>query len=131
MDSYDVRFWDTKKIADNASGGRYRVRSAVNGQEHCKSFKNKTLADAFLDDLKDAARDRRPFSPHRWPCHSEMRRSAAPHWARRGPAGEQAAVEGLRDGGPAADPQLGVDVEQVGLDGGLGDEQPGGRSGGR
>ena len=63
MDSYDVRFWDTKKIADNASGGRYRVRWAVNGQEHCKSFKNKTLADGFLDDLKDAARDRRPFSP--------------------------------------------------------------------
>ena len=63
MDSYDVRFWDTKKIADNASGGRYRVRWAVNGQEHCKSFKNKALADGFLDNLKDAARDRRPFSP--------------------------------------------------------------------
>ena len=63
MDSYDVRFWDTRKIADNASGGRYRVRWAVNGQEHCKSFKNKTLADGFLDNLKDAARDRRPFSP--------------------------------------------------------------------
>jgi integrase len=63
MDSYDVRFWDTKKIADNASGGRYRVRWAVNGQENCKSFKNKTLADGFLDNLKDAARDRRPFSP--------------------------------------------------------------------
>ena len=29
MDSYDVRFWDTRKIADNASGGRYRVRWAV------------------------------------------------------------------------------------------------------
>ncbi len=58
MDSYDVRFWDTKKIADNASGGRYRVRWAVNGQEHCKSFRNKTLADGFLDNLKDAARDR-------------------------------------------------------------------------
>ena len=26
MDSYDVRFWDTKKIADNASGGRYWFR---------------------------------------------------------------------------------------------------------
>ena len=63
MDSYDVRFWDTKEIADNASGGRYRVRWAVNGQEHCKSFKNKTLADGFLEGLKDAARDRRPFSP--------------------------------------------------------------------
>ena len=32
MDSYDVRFWDTKKIADNASGGRYRVR-CVRGHE--------------------------------------------------------------------------------------------------
>ncbi|HET9971655.1 MAG TPA: site-specific integrase, partial [Streptosporangiaceae bacterium] len=63
MDSYDVRFWDTKKIGDNASGGRYRVRWAVGGQEHCKSFRNKTLADGFLDNLKDAARDRRPFSP--------------------------------------------------------------------
>ena len=62
MDSYDVRFWDTKKIGDNASG-RYRVRWAVNGHEHCKSFKNKTLVDRFLDNLKDAARDRRPFSP--------------------------------------------------------------------
>jgi len=63
MDSYDIRFWDTRKIADNASGGRYRVRWAVNGQEHCKSFRNKTLADGFLDELKDAVRDRRPFSP--------------------------------------------------------------------
>jgi hypothetical protein len=63
MDSYDVRFWDTRKIVDNASGGRYRVRWAVNGQEHCKSFKNKTLADGFLGNLKDAARNRRPFSP--------------------------------------------------------------------
>src|ERR1700733_10302806 len=62
MDSYDVRFWDTRKIADNASGGRYRVRWAVNGQEQCKSFRNKTLADGFLDGLKDAARSRRPFS---------------------------------------------------------------------
>jgi integrase len=63
VDSYDVRFWDTRKISDNASGGRYRVRWAVDGQEHCKSFRNKTLAGGFLDDLKDAARDRRPFSP--------------------------------------------------------------------
>ena len=40
MGSYDVRFWDTRKIGDNASGGRYRVRWAVNGQEHCKSFES-------------------------------------------------------------------------------------------
>jgi hypothetical protein len=43
------------------------------------------------------------------------------------PAGEQATVERLGDGsGPVADAQLGVDVQQVGLDRGLGDEQPGG-----
>jgi len=63
MDSYAVRFWDTRKISDNGRGGRYRVRWAVDGQEHCKSFRNKTLADGFLDGLKDAARSRRPFSP--------------------------------------------------------------------
>jgi integrase len=63
MGSYDVRFWDTKKISSGSGSGRYRVRWAVDGQEHCKSFKNKTLADGFLDGLKDAARDRRPFSP--------------------------------------------------------------------
>ena len=61
MDSYDVRFWDTKKIADNASGGRYRVRWTVNGREHSKSFQARPLADGFLTGLKDAVRDRRPF----------------------------------------------------------------------
>jgi hypothetical protein len=34
MDSYDVRFWDIKKLG-NGSGGRFRVRWAVNGREHC------------------------------------------------------------------------------------------------
>jgi hypothetical protein len=62
MDSYDVRFWDTRKIGDSGSGGRYRVRWAVDGRERCKSFRNKTLADGFLDGLKEAARSRRPFS---------------------------------------------------------------------
>ena len=62
-DSYDVRFWDIKKIGDTSAGGRYRVRWAVDGREHCKSFKNKALAEGFLDGLKDAVRDRRPFDP--------------------------------------------------------------------
>jgi hypothetical protein len=35
----------------------------VDGREHCKSFKARPLADGFLDGLKDAARDRRPFNP--------------------------------------------------------------------
>src|SRR5580693_1263904 len=85
MDSYDVRFWDTKKIADNASGGRYRVRWAVNGQEHCKSFRNKTLADGFLDNLKDAAREivtwyehARSYAEAKWPSLAPVsRRSVA------------------------------------------------------
>jgi hypothetical protein len=62
MDSYDVRFWDIKKLG-NGSGARYRVRWAVDGREHCKSFKARPLADGFLDGLKDAVRDRRPFNP--------------------------------------------------------------------
>jgi len=62
MDSYDVRFWDTKKLG-NGPGARFRVRWAVDGREHCKSFKARPLADGFLDGLKDAVRDRRPFNP--------------------------------------------------------------------
>ena len=62
MTSYQVRFWDIRKISDTARG-RYRVRWAVDGREHCKSFAAKALADAFLVTLKDAARDGKPFSP--------------------------------------------------------------------
>ena len=59
MDSYDVRFWDIKKLG-NGSGARFRVPWAVDGLERCKSFKARPPADGFLTDLKDAARDRRP-----------------------------------------------------------------------
>jgi hypothetical protein len=59
MTSCGVRFWDTKKISDT-SRGRYRVRWAVDGREHCKSFTTKALADAFLVTLKDAARTSQP-----------------------------------------------------------------------
>lgn len=62
MNSYQARFWDIRKISDTARG-RYRVRWAVDGREHCKSFAAKPLADAFLGTLKDAARDGRPFDP--------------------------------------------------------------------
>ena len=34
MNSYQVRFWDIKKISDTARG-RQRVRWAVDGREHC------------------------------------------------------------------------------------------------
>jgi integrase len=107
MDSYDVRFWDIKKIADNGSGGRYRVRWAVDGREHCKSFRNKTLADGFLDNLKDAARSRRPFSPRTglptveatageiitWYAHA--RAYAEAKWAALAPVSRRSVAEAL------------------------------------
>ncbi len=62
MDSYDIRFWDIKKLG-NGTGARYRVRWAVDGREHCKSFKARLLADGFLTKLKDAIRDGQPFNP--------------------------------------------------------------------
>jgi integrase len=62
MNSYRVKSWDIKKISDTAQG-RHRVRWAVDGREHCKSFAGKALADAFLGTLKDAARDGKPFDP--------------------------------------------------------------------
>jgi integrase len=57
MDSYDVRFWDIRKLG-SGSGARFRVRWAVDGREHCKSFKGRPLADGFLTGLKDAVRVR-------------------------------------------------------------------------
>jgi hypothetical protein len=62
MDSYNIRFWDIKKLG-NGTATRFRVRWAVDGREHCKSFKARPLADGFLDGLKDAVRDRRTFDP--------------------------------------------------------------------
>jgi len=59
--SYDVRFWDIKRLGAG-TGARFRVRWAVGGREHCKSFQSRPLAGGFLTGLKDAARDRRPFS---------------------------------------------------------------------
>ena len=47
MDSYDVRFWDIKRLGPG-SAARFRVRWAVDGHEHCKSFKARPLADGFL-----------------------------------------------------------------------------------
>jgi hypothetical protein len=40
MDSYDVRFWDIRKLG-NGGTARFRVRWAVGGREHCKSFKGR------------------------------------------------------------------------------------------
>jgi hypothetical protein len=34
MDSYDVRFWDIKKLG-SGPGARFLIRWAVDGREHC------------------------------------------------------------------------------------------------
>jgi integrase len=60
--SYDVKFWDTRRIGDT-SRGRWRVRWAVGGRERAKSFTTRELADGYLTGLKEAARDRQPFDP--------------------------------------------------------------------
>jgi integrase len=60
MTSYRVKFWDVKKIGDTAKG-RWRVRWAVAGREHCRSFAARPLADGFLTELKTAAQDHQPF----------------------------------------------------------------------
>ena len=62
MDSYDVRFWDIKRLG-NGTGARFRVRWAVDGREHCKSFKGRPLADGFLGGLKDAVATGGPSTP--------------------------------------------------------------------
>ncbi len=79
MDSYDVRFWDIKRLG-NGPGGRYRVRWAVNGREHCRSFKARPLADGFLAGLKDAVRDRRPFDPRTGLPEAEVTEDGAVTW---------------------------------------------------
>ena len=60
MNSYDVKFWEPKKIGDTARG-RWRVRWLVAGGEHCQSFAVKPLADGFLAELREASRAGRPF----------------------------------------------------------------------
>ena len=79
MDSYDVRFWDIKKLG-NGTAARYRVRWAVDGREHCKSFKARPLTDGFLDGLKDAVRDRRPFDPRTGLPEAEVTEDEAVTW---------------------------------------------------
>jgi len=108
MDSYDIRFWDIKKIG-NGTGARFRVRWAVNGREHCKSFKARPLADGFLTGLKDAVRDRRPFDPRTglpeaevtedeavtWYAHAHARAHAEAKWANLAPVSRRSVAEAL------------------------------------
>jgi integrase len=106
MDSYDIRFWDIKKLGSGA-GARHRVRWAVDGHEHCKSFKARPLADGFLTSLKDAVRDRRPFNPRTglpdaevteeelisWYAHS--RAYTEVKWANLAPVSRRSVAEAL------------------------------------
>ena len=78
MNSYDVRFWDIKKVSDTAKG-RWRVRWGVAGRPHCKSFPARQIAEGFLASLKDAVRDHLPFDlatglPVTGPEHAAGRR---------------------------------------------------------
>ena len=81
MNSYDVRFWEPRKIGDTAKG-RWRVRWAVAGREHRRSFAARPLADGFLTDLKKAAGDRQPFDtahrPARHPPAAGNRQAPSP-----------------------------------------------------
>ena len=79
MSTYDVKVWDPRKIGDTAKG-RWRVRWAVAGREHCKSFAARPLADGFAAALKDAIRDRRPFDEN-----TGLPATARPRRARRAP----------------------------------------------
>ena len=84
MDSYDVRFWDIKKLG-NGGTARFRVRWAVDGREHCKSFKARPLADGFLDGPE--GRGPRPAAlqpPHR-PARSRDDRGGDDHLVRARP----------------------------------------------
>ena len=74
MNSYDVKFWDTRKISDTAKG-RWRVRWAVAGREHCKSFAARPLADG----VPGQPQRRRPRRPAVRPGH----RAARPPASRR------------------------------------------------
>jgi hypothetical protein len=77
--SIPIRFWDIKKIG-SGTAARYRVRWAVNGREHCRSFKARPLADGFLTGLKDAVRDRRPFDPRTGLPEAEVTEDEAVTW---------------------------------------------------
>jgi len=106
MDSYDIRFWDIKKLG-SGTGARFRVRWAVDGREHCRSFKARPLADGFLTELKDAVRDRRPFNPRTglpdveviedevitWYQHSSAYTEVK--WANLAPASRRSVAEAL------------------------------------
>jgi len=105
MNSYDVKIWDPKKIGDTAKG-RWRVRWAAGGREHCKSFPARPLADGFAAELKNAVRDRHPFDaatglpatpgqapPRTWYDHA--RAYAEMKWPDLAPKSRRSAAEAL------------------------------------
>ena len=80
MTSYEVKFWDPKKIGDTARG-RWRVRWAVAGREHCRSFPARPLADGFLTEpaqTPSATAGRSTRTPACPPPASRRRRARSP-----------------------------------------------------
>jgi integrase len=106
MTSYDVKLWDVKKIGDT-SKGRWRVRWAVAGHEHCKSFDAKPLAEGFLSQLKNAAHSLQPFDeatglpvtaaqPVRDRSYYDLARAYAEmKWPQLAPTSRRSTAEGL------------------------------------
>ena len=79
MSTYDVKMWDPRKIGDTAKG-RWRVRWAVAGREHCKSFAAKPLADGFTATLKAAIADHQPFDENTGLPRAPGRAAASRSW---------------------------------------------------
>lgn len=59
--TYDVRIWKTE-VYKSQRGTTYKVRWAVAGQRHKKSFRTKALADSFRSELVSAQRRGEAFT---------------------------------------------------------------------
>ncbi|MEV0423652.1 tyrosine-type recombinase/integrase [Streptosporangium canum] len=58
--SYDVKLWDIRRNPSSKSPS-YMVRWKVGGKEKSKTLRTKALAENFLSDLRQAARNGEPF----------------------------------------------------------------------
>ncbi|MFI9574572.1 tyrosine-type recombinase/integrase [Microbispora rosea] len=58
--SYDVRFWDIRRNASSKTPS-YVVRWKVGGREKSKTLRTKALAEGFLSDLRQAAKNGEAF----------------------------------------------------------------------
>ncbi|MBO3748785.1 site-specific integrase [Streptosporangiaceae bacterium NEAU-GS5] len=58
--SYDVKFWETRRNKSSKTPSYY-VRWTVAGRVHSKTFRTKALAESFLSDLRQAAKNGEAF----------------------------------------------------------------------